>query len=249
MENFKVFVYARTALQNLFRKPATTAYPYQPAQFPERMRGHVEIDTQECISCGLCMRSCPPGAIRVDRASGTWTINRFDCVQCGSCVNQCPKKCLKLVPGYTRPGAEKKEETFKLPEKKTVKPAENTAVKAAGKMAGGKAEEGEAAGKAAEGTVGGKAAVGAAAGKAVEGTVGGKAAVGAAAGNPAAGLDCMKPQADLEKCVYCTLCAKKCPQEAIVVDREKKAWTLDEEKCVGCGLCEMSCPKKAIEMN
>lgn len=53
-------------------------------------------------------------------------------VRCGSCVNQCPKKCLKLVPGYTNPGAEKKEEEFKLPEKKpAVKPDENAAVKAA----------------------------------------------------------------------------------------------------------------------
>lgn len=127
MENFKVFVYARTALNNLFRKPATTSYPFAPAQFPERMRGHVEIDAQECIGCGLCMRSCPPGAIQVDRNNNTWTISRFDCVQCGSCVNQCPKKCLKIVPGYTRPGAEKKDDTYEIPEKKApVKPVVKT---------------------------------------------------------------------------------------------------------------------------
>ena len=57
-----------------------------------------------------------------------------------------------------------------------------------------------------------------------------------------------KPSADTDKCVYCTLCAKKCPQEAITVDRKEKVWKLNEEKCVECGICVSSCPKKAIEM-
>ena len=119
MNDTKIFTYARTAMKNLFHKPATTSYPFEPAQFPERMRGHIEIDTAECISCGLCMRSCPTGAIRVDRAAGTWTINRFDCVQCGSCANLCPKKCLHMTPGYTLPAPQKSEETFELPKKWT----------------------------------------------------------------------------------------------------------------------------------
>ena len=182
MNDTKIFTYARTAMKNLFHKPATTSYPFEPAQFPERMRGHIEIDTAECISCGLCMRSCPTGAIRVDRAAGTWTINRFDCVQCGSCANLCPKKCLHMTPGYTLPAPQKSEETFELPKK--AQPA------------------------------------------------------GAS----------QKPAMDPEKCVYCTLCAKKCPQGAIEVDRAEKTWKLDESKCVGCTLCASSCPKKAIEM-
>ena len=53
---------------------------------------------------------------------------------------------------------------------------------------------------------------------------------------------------DAEKCVYCTLCAKKCPQEAIRVDRKEKIWELDKEKCVECGICAGACPKKAIGM-
>ena len=115
MRPTRIFPFAQTALQNLFRKPVTTAYPFAPAQYPERMRGHVEIDIENCISCGLCARSCPPGALTVDRAARTWTINRFDCVQCGSCVNNCPKKCLRLVPGYTTPDTAKHSETFTRP--------------------------------------------------------------------------------------------------------------------------------------
>ena len=96
--------FAKTVMKNLFSKPATTAYPAVPREYPERTRGHVEINIEECIMCGMCMRSCPPGAIEVKRAENTWTINRFDCVQCGYCVEKCPKKCLSIVPGYQEPG-------------------------------------------------------------------------------------------------------------------------------------------------
>ena len=47
-------------------------------------------------------------------------------------------------------------------------------------------------------------------------------------------------------CVYCTICARKCPGEALTVDRAAKTWTLDEDKCVMCGTCADVCPKNAI---
>ena len=58
----RALAFARQALKNLFMKPATTSYPFEPASYPERMRGHVELVAEDCIGCGLCMRSCPPGA-------------------------------------------------------------------------------------------------------------------------------------------------------------------------------------------
>ena len=56
------------------------------------------------------------------------------------------------------------------------------------------------------------------------------------------------PVNDPAKCVYCTLCAKKCPAGALTVDRKEKTWVLDEDKCVACGTCASVCPKKAIIM-
>ena len=55
-----------------------------------------------------------------------------------------------------------------------------------------------------------------------------------------------KPVADMSKCIFCTLCAKKCPQEAIEVNRAEKTWKLNEDDCIACGNCETVCPKKAI---
>lgn len=57
-----------------------------------------------------------------------------------------------------------------------------------------------------------------------------------------------KPVSDPSKCVYCTLCAKKCPAGAIEVDRANKVWKLDDEKCIACGTCADACPKKCIIM-
>ncbi|MBO6017234.1 MAG: 4Fe-4S binding protein [Oscillospiraceae bacterium] len=57
-----------------------------------------------------------------------------------------------------------------------------------------------------------------------------------------------KPVQDPAKCVYCTLCAKNCPMEALTVDRKAKTWELNEEACIGCGTCASACPKDAIIM-
>ena len=49
-----------------------------------------------------------------------------------------------------------------------------------------------------------------------------------------------------DDCVFCSLCAKNCPEGAITVDRQSKSWSVDEEKCVKCGKCVSKCPKKAL---
>lgn len=49
-----------------------------------------------------------------------------------------------------------------------------------------------------------------------------------------------------EECVYCTLCAKNCPENAITVDRKEKIWEVNHEECVKCGACIEKCPKKCL---
>lgn len=112
MKNMHSMRFAKTAIKNLFSAPATRPYPEQPREYPERTRGHVQIDIDTCILCGLCSRKCPTGAITVDRTKKTWSIMRFGCIQCGCCVETCPKKCLTMKNTYTEPGAQKTEDTF-----------------------------------------------------------------------------------------------------------------------------------------
>ncbi|MDD6728890.1 MAG: 4Fe-4S binding protein [Eubacteriales bacterium] len=168
-------------LKNLFSKPATSNYPFEPRKYPEKSRGHVEINIDDCIMCGLCSRKCMSGAITVDRKTKTWSIERMGCVQCGSCVTACPKKCLSIVPGYSEPSTEKTVDSYSQPIPETP----------AGKVT-----------------------------------------------------------PDMTKCILCGLCARKCPQECITVDRTgEKTWTIDRDKCVQCGACVDACIKfKALSM-
>ena len=50
------------------------------------------------------------------------------------------------------------------------------------------------------------------------------------------------------KCIVCTLCAKRCPTGAIVVDREKHTWQIDRFKCILCGNCVEGCKPNALSM-
>jgi len=53
-----------------------------------------------------------------------------------------------------------------------------------------------------------------------------------------------------DKCIYCGICARVCPYNAIIVP-DKKTKTLPkviEAACAGCGTCGAECPSDAIEM-
>jgi ech hydrogenase subunit F len=53
---------------------------------------------------------------------------------------------------------------------------------------------------------------------------------------------------DFPKCIHCTICAKKCPADAINVDRANKVWEIEHLRCVACGACVEVCPKKCLTM-
>lgn len=52
----------------------------------------------------------------------------------------------------------------------------------------------------------------------------------------------------IETCVYCNVCAKRCPTGALTVDRKQKRWMIDRLRCIVCGLCVEVCPKKSLDM-
>lgn len=53
---------------------------------------------------------------------------------------------------------------------------------------------------------------------------------------------------DAEKCIYCGLCAKKCPSNALAVSRNPKEWRFEKFRCILCGSCVEGCPKKCLHL-
>ena len=51
-----------------------------------------------------------------------------------------------------------------------------------------------------------------------------------------------------DNCVYCNVCAKKCPTDALLVNRAQKKWAIDRLRCITCGYCVDVCPKKSLKM-
>ena len=62
------------------------------------------------------------------------------------------------------------------------------------------------------------------------------------------------PKINIELCVKCETCMRKCPGEAIYhrfpkeADLSDEKMVIREELCIGCGVCAANCPKDAIKM-
>lgn len=297
------------ALKNLFSKPATSNYPFEPAVYPERSRGHIEIDIDDCIMCGMCQRKCPSGAITVDRKTKTWSIERMGCVQCENCVSGCPKKCLHIEPGYTAPSSEKTVDTYSQPITEAPTKAENntsneksetalTSGKIANDMstcilcglcarqcpadcitvdreaktwsinrdecmqcgacidackkfhslsyAEDDGEDGiavfskDGSAQAAPKPVAKQEKPVAKEEPKKENIIEGK--ISTQKPNPQ--LNYGKIANDIDNCILCGLCAKKCPLGLITVDRKNtKTWSIDRDTCLQCGCCVDACVK------
>ena len=200
--------FIKEAVQQLFSKPSTEAYPAAPAPAAPGYRGRIIFHADQCISCGMCERVCAGGAISTtseETEEGTLITRRFflgSCIFCANCADFCVKHAIELTDDYHMVAREESELVVTGTYLKK-KPAPKKPAAAAG--------QDEAA-------------------------------------STVKPRDDGLPVSDPAKCVYCTLCAKKCPAGAITVDRANKTWTLDEDKCIGCGTCHDVCPKKCIVM-
>ena len=50
-------------------------------------------------------------------------------------------------------------------------------------------------------------------------------------------------------CVYCTVCAKKCPAGALTVVRAEKKFGINRLRCISCGYCVELCPKNSLVLS
>jgi len=53
---------------------------------------------------------------------------------------------------------------------------------------------------------------------------------------------------DIAACIFCGLCDRKCPTNAIKVVRDDKTWAIKPFYCIQCGECTSVCPTKCLHM-
>ncbi len=51
---------------------------------------------EKCLFCGICERTCPIGAITVDKKEKRFSLNEGMCIGCGVCTTVCKQEALKL---------------------------------------------------------------------------------------------------------------------------------------------------------
>jgi ech hydrogenase subunit F len=54
---------------------------------------------------------------------------------------------------------------------------------------------------------------------------------------------------EIERCIFCRLCEKNCPTNALSVSKEKNEWEIDSLKCCQCRRCVEVCPVKCLSMD
>ena len=212
------FPFVKEAISLLFSKPSCAMYPAVPSEAAPNYRGRIVYHADRCIACGMCERVCSGNAI-------TRTVEKTEegdkitlTFNLGSCTF-----CATCADFCSRKAIELSGDYHMVATKEEDLLVTGSFIK---KPPVKKAAPAPAAKPAAE-------------------------VPAAPAEAPAAEVrprDDGKPVSDPAKCVYCTLCARKCPAGAIEVDRANKTWKLDDEKCVACGTCAEACPKKCIIM-
>jgi len=51
---------------------------------------------------------------------------------------------------------------------------------------------------------------------------------------------------DIDDCIFCGICVKKCPTKALCISKEEKSWTIRRMQCILCDYCVEVCPKKCL---
>ena len=60
--------------------------------YGRRVLGKLYVADRRCTACGLCVRNCPAGTIRMGGARPVW---RGNCQACNRCINLCPTQAIQ----------------------------------------------------------------------------------------------------------------------------------------------------------
>lgn len=54
---------------------------------------------------------------------------------------------------------------------------------------------------------------------------------------------------EIQNCIFCGQCARRCPTGAIQVSKPEALWSIERMQCIQCNYCSEVCPKKCLNMN
>lgn len=63
----------------------------------ELKKGAAQVDSQKCVLCLTCIRTCPHRAILIDHEDESARVIDQACQQCGICAGECPVRAIKLA--------------------------------------------------------------------------------------------------------------------------------------------------------
>jgi len=74
---------------------------YGPPLAIAMFRSHANVDETKCLGCGLCVKTCPAGAVRLGEKR-TAAVDDLVCGGCYKCVRRCPVQAISIQ--HTRCG-------------------------------------------------------------------------------------------------------------------------------------------------
>lgn len=97
-------------LSVFFSKAETENYPIEKNHLPERFRGSVRINADNCVGCSLCVLDCPANALELEKDSKTqFRLKHFRdrCTYCGQCEQSCRFDAIYMHNAYIPPAMDK----------------------------------------------------------------------------------------------------------------------------------------------